>query len=135
MMRWMLRGKRVRGGESSDDGTRAVRPLDDLTSSLEDRGVSVEYAGALAARIEPRARKLSGAAREALVEGAAISWATHADAQAGVDQNMKEIKEVERLMGAFSGELSKLDEVLEVLAAYVKRMRTSNPDRETRTLH
>ena len=31
--------------------------------------------------------------------------------------------------------LSKLDEVLEVLAAYVRRMRTTTPSDETRTLH
>ena len=39
-------------------------------------------------------------------------------------------------MGAFTGELSKLDEVLEVLAAYVRRMRTSNGDSSAgQTLH
>ena len=50
---------------------------------------------------------------------------------------MRQIQELERLMSSFAGELSKLDESLEVLAAHLRRMRTQmdGPGRPGRTLH
>jgi len=59
----------------------------------------------------------------------------HQRAEEAAARNAKELKEVERLMGAFAGELTKLDEVVEVLAAYVRRMRSSTPRTIERVLH
>ena len=39
------------------------------------------------------------------------------------------LQEIERMMHAFAGELCKLDETLDVLSAYVRRMRTSSSSR------
>ena len=55
--------------------------------------------------------------------------------EARVERSLRDVREVERLLGAFSGELEKLDEVLEVLAAYAQRMRPQPAKRERRTLH
>ena len=53
----------------------------------------------------------------------------------GVKSPKCESEKVERLLGAFSGELEKLDEVLEVLAAYAQRMRAQPRRKSRHTLH
>ena len=52
-----------------------------------------------------------------------------------LSQNAADLQEIERLMGSFAGELTKLDEVLEVLAAYLRRMRTALPAGASTILH
>ena len=47
----------------------------------------------------------------------------------------REVKQLERLMVGCATELRKLDEVLEVLAAYVRRMRTSTDESGNQVLH
>ena len=47
----------------------------------------------------------------------------------------RELRQLERLMGWFATELRKLDEVLEVLAAYARRMRSSASDGGKQLLH
>ena len=42
---------------------------------------------------------------------------------------LRELSEIERLMSSFARELSKLDEVLSVLAAHVGRMRSNTSGR------
>ncbi len=54
---------------------------------------------------------------------------------AKVQRSARDVREVERLLGAFSGELEKLDEVLEVLSAYAHRMRSKPSKSPRRTLH
>jgi len=51
------------------------------------------------------------------------------------DRMQRELRQLERLMSGFGTEIRKLDEVLEVLAAYVRRMRSSIGDGEERLLH
>jgi hypothetical protein len=80
-------------------------------------------------------RKLGSGSASALILGATLTLGAQAEQQASVDRNLREVKEVERLLGAFSGELEKLDEVLEVLAAYAQRMRTKPTKTERRVLH
>jgi hypothetical protein len=95
-----------------------------ITSQLRERGVSDPDARGLAEQLVPDFERLGRAARASFLDGVAAGWYACAETRARLDQTVSEIKEVERLMGAFTGELSKLDEVVEVLAAYVRRMRT-----------
>ena len=129
-MRW---SRKRDGGRASAVATGATAGA--LALELETRGVPVAHSGPLAARLAPRLAELGAGSRAALIDGAVLAFAAQATASAGVSRGLHELQEVERLMRAFSGELSKLDEVLEVLAAYVRRMRTTTPSDEVRTLH
>ena len=70
----------------------------------------------------------------ALIRGAVLAMAAQSENQAHVERNLRDVREVERLLGAFTGELEKLDEVLEVLSAYAQRMRPQKPPGSNRRL-
>ena len=143
-MRWSL-WKAKNAGDScaasaceAGDALRArdACTRDEVSSSLQERGITSEDAGALADRLTPDVAERDRQGRGDYLDGVAMSWHALGDARGQLDGRLREIREVERLMGAFTGELSKLDEVLEVLAAYVRRMRSGNDSpREQRTLH
>lgn len=111
------------------------RRLEDWQARLVHEGVSEEWAPRLANRLEPLYRELGDGSAEALIRATVTSVDVQAEAHALVERNMRDVREVERLLGAFSGELEKLDEVLEVLAAYAQRMRTKPERRPPHTLH
>ena len=56
--------------------------------------------------------------------------------EAALERSMGDLREIQRLLGAFGDEMRKLDEALRVLSAYVQRMRTKSrvPER-SRTVH
>lgn len=112
-------------------------PRDCFVERLRERGVTDGDAADLARRLEADLQRRQPSARESYLDGVAATWHATRDTRAQLDRSLTDIKEVERLMGAFTGELSKLDEVLEVLAAYVRRMRTSNGGESSagQTLH
>ena len=129
---------------SGPPAEKAPDSIEEWEARLVDEGVSTEWAGQLAERLDPALRAFSdaapastdsGAAAEALIRGAAVAVEMQADVYADVERSMRDVKEVERLLGAFSGELEKLDEVLEVLAAYAQRMRNKPVRTPSRTLH
>lgn len=99
--------------------------LDEIRCALERRGVPATFSSALAERAAGQAAQLDGVAFDALLDGVGIAFALQQSTQDELTKNLRGLREVERMMGAFSGELSKLDEVLGVLAAYVRRMKTS----------
>jgi len=106
-----------------------------IRTDLESRGIASEHCDALSRRIEARLAAVGPDAYGSLLEGVAVAYGVQGEAGEQVDQSLRELQEIERLMGAFAGELSKLDEVLEVLAAYVRRMRTNSPVRDERLFH
>ena len=111
------------------------RRIEDWEARLVDEGVSEEWAPRLARRLEPLHKELGRGSADALVRATVSSVEVQAEAHAYVERNMRDVREVERLLGAFSGELEKLDEVLEVLAAYAQRMRTKPERNPPHTLH
>jgi hypothetical protein len=103
---------------------------------LAAAGVSTEWATRLAPGLAASQAELGRGSSSALIRGAALAVALQAESQAEAERNLRDVREVERLLGAFSGELEKLDEVLEVLAAYAQRMRPQAPaGTSRRTLH
>ena len=129
-MRWKWTDSR-RHPECSPAEGRADR----IRADLERRGLSPEAAERLGLRIEDRASEPGSSDYEALLDGIALVAATRADAESEMGEQLRDLKEIERLMSGFSQELSKLDEVLEVLAAHVRRMRVSSPTAGAPTLH
>jgi len=129
------RGNASEAGSRRRAAGRAV-PKEEVQSALEAHGISHEFSARLAEQLEPRIAKLDApAARAAMIEGVALALDLQQETNHDVARSLRGLKEVERMMGAFSGELSKLDEVLEVLAAYVRRMKTSGATDPSRTLH
>jgi hypothetical protein len=86
--------------------------------------VNSDWAIRLAPVLREQFSELGEGSAAGLIRGAVLASEVQAEVQAYVDRNMRDVREVERLLGAFSGELEKLDEVLEVLSAYAQRMRT-----------
>jgi len=137
-MRWVgWRREHTRGKQASERRT-ASSPMREceLQSELERRGVTGEDGRALSQRLEQALVGRSRAEATAMLDGIGISFSVQQETSQQLAETARGLKEMERIMGAFSGELSKLDEVLEVLAAYVRRMRTSgSTDAPVRTLH
>ena len=126
---------KARKRPASASSSTEPRGLEEWAKRLQQQGVSAEWAATLARRLEPMHRELGPGSAEAILRTAATTVDAQAEAHATVERNLRDVREVERLLGAFSGELEKLDEVLEVLAAYAQRMRTK-PNRKARhTLH
>lgn len=114
---------------------REPRTAADWEARLIEEGVSNEWASRIASQLVPAYTKLGRGSAAALLRGAALTVEAQAVEWAGVERSMRDVHEVERLLGAFSGELEKLDEVLEVLAAYAQRMRAKPNMPAGHTLH
>ena len=130
-------------GWKPEPGDRAARPdrgeqqdalRDGISADLQTRGVVAPAADALAGHL---ARQIDGRGdeRAALLDGVALGFRAQDAIAEQLARSAGELQEIERLMSSFAGELSKLDEVLEVLAAYLRRMRTASPTASTRVLH
>ena len=103
------------------------RQIAEWSRLIEAAGVSHEWAVRLAPTLAASQRELGRGTSPALIRGAALAMAVQLETQAVVERNLRDVREVERLLGAFTGELAKLDEVLEVLSAYAQRMRPQKP--------
>ena len=121
-------------GSADADPGAAIEPSV-LRRELERRGVPEEFSLALAERAAGYASSGGPAAVRAVVDGMSIAFEIERSTREQLTRNLRGLREVERMMGAFSGELSKLDEVLGVLAAYVRRMRSSGVAEPDCTLH
>ena len=141
-MQWNLiwrfwRGEPVVGTPERRTGRARAEPrtAEDWEARLIEAGVPDETAPEIAAQLAPAYVELGRGSAAALLRGATLTIEVQAGERADVERSVRDVREVERLLGAFSGELEKLDEVLEVLAAYAQRMR-NKPSRPTdRTLH
>ena len=94
------------------------------------RGVASALARPLAARIAPRAARLSDEDYTLFLDGVAA-------AHGGEDAHASEsgAVELQRLMQDFAAELKKLDEGLRLLSAYLLRIRDRTRREPSRTLH
>jgi hypothetical protein len=96
---------------------------DKIWADLEARGVARELCETLSASLDERHYRRSPEAYQALLDGVALACGVQTELDGDLLRNLRDLRETERLMGAFAQELSKLDEVLEVLAAHLRRMR------------
>jgi len=112
---------------SPERGRPDPRRVEEWEARLVAAGVASEWAVRLAPSLAESQRELGRGSSPALIRGAALAVALQAEGQAQAERSLRDVREVERLLGAFTGELEKLDEVLEVLAAYAQRMRPQKP--------
>jgi hypothetical protein len=107
----------------------------DIRSELERRGVGDGFARAVSEQLEPFAGELSAEHVEAVIAGVTLAWGVHRRSVESFRRTASDLEEVQRLLSNFAGELHKLDEALEMLAAYAARLRTQTGPSPTRTLH
>lgn len=107
-----------------------------IERDLERLGVTAALRDALCQRLEPIAAALSEDAYQAALAGIAAAHDVHRVGEAALERSMGDLREIQRLLGAFSDEMRKLDEALRVLSSYVQRIqsKTRAPERP-RTVH
>jgi hypothetical protein len=106
-----------------------------LSADLNALGVVGEAGDRIADAIVEQLRLTGPGGYEDLLAGVRFAHQARADVAADLATAQRELRQLERLMGGFATELRKLDEVLEVLAAYVRRMRTTVGDGSDPLLH
>lgn len=106
-----------------------------IRADLELRGLSPDVAARMSLCIEDRAASLTKEDYETLLDGVSLAAAAQEETAAEMAQHLNDLQEIERLMSGFSRELGKLDEVLEVMAVHVRKMRNNAPTTGERLLH
>lgn len=122
--------RKAKGGEYQEPRTTR-----DWEALLIEGGVSSKSVSRIAAQLSPAYTELGRGSAAALLRGVTLAMRAQAGEKVGGERSLRDVREVERLLGAFSGELEKLDEVLEVLAAYAQRMRSRPGRSDGHTLH
>ena len=92
-----------------------------MCEDLKARGVAPELCETLSACLDEDLTRHSPEAYQALLDGVVLACGVQTGVDRELTRNLRELRETERLMGAFANELSKLDEVLEVLAAHLNK--------------
>ena len=114
---------------------RVERKLDEIQADLVARGLDKTLARRLAQAIEKRAQALDAPRYQGVVAGIALAFTAQKRELEQLRKAADELGEMQRLLGSFTDELSKLDEALETLAAYVVRMKRPPPPVPKRVLH
>lgn len=91
-------------------------------------------ATAVSGRLAPHVDQLADSAYEGLLTGVATAYAVQKDGGGSPPKTHRDLAEMQQLMSDFGSELKKLDEALEVLSAYLVRMKTQAPA-GNRTVH
>lgn len=108
---------------------------DRISSDLQARGVVLPAADVLAGRVATDLEGEQDVDYARVLDGVALGFRAQSTLAEDLSRSATDLQEIERLMSSFAGELTKLDEVLEVLAAYLRRMRTASPGSGSRMLH
>lgn len=123
-MNMLFAGRTLRQMEAEEN---AAEQLDRVRCDLESRGITADLSAMIAVQLCQRKAnepgRLTPDQYEALIEGAALACGVRSNVERAPDSSAGQVREIERMMQAFAGELSKLDESLGVLSTYVRRMR------------
>jgi len=117
------RGRAGGGGRKAGRQGREPTPRERIAGELAELGVAEEAQPELSRRLEPLSRVLAAGAWEAALAGVALAHGLHREQEQALRRSVRDLGEVQRLLGAFAEEMGKLDEALAILTTYVKRMR------------
>jgi hypothetical protein len=106
-----------------------------IRSELGRRGISDEFARAIAQQLEPFAADLAAEQLDAVLSGVALAYGVHRRSIDAFRRTVTELEEVQVLLGSFGSELRKLDEAVEILAAYAARLRQHTTPPPPRSVH
>jgi hypothetical protein len=102
----------------------AVKRRSRIREDLESKGVAPEFSQPVAARLATIAPDFSSDEYSAVLDGVAAAYGVHRRDCEAARSASRDVDEIQRLMLGFAGELRKLEEGLQILSAYVHRMRT-----------
>ena len=117
------------------DATPGDGPREAIRRELEARGVAEGFARAAADALFPFAEDLEGDRWKAVLSGVTLAYGVHRRSIESFRKTAQDLEEVDRLLGSFGTELRKLDEALEILAAYVARLRVQTATPANRRVH
>ena len=100
------------------------RERERIRLDLERLGVADGLRDELSRRLEALSHNLSEDAYDAVLAGVALADALHREGAEARKRSTRELGEIQRLLGAFSEEMRKLEEALQILSTYVQRMRS-----------
>jgi hypothetical protein len=107
-----------------------------IRADLERLGVVGAACDELTRRLEALAPRLSPDSYEGALAGVALAHGLQRQTDQQIRRNVRDMREIERMLGAFSEELGKLDETIRLLAAYLERMREkTSPAPVPRVVH
>ena len=125
-MRWKSQLQDGQEGPQGQPGeVMAGDRVHEISADLQARGVDVATAEMLAAPLASQLERQCPDAYGPMLDGVALACRPQGEDSECVASRAGEFQEIERLMGSFSSELNKLDEVLQVLVAHLSRMRTT----------
>lgn len=113
------------GGAGRGRGAAVAR----LRAELTQLGVTASALEPLARRLAPMIGGLSDEAYAAALAGVALAHAVHGEQEGALRRSVRELAEIERLLGAFGEELCRLDEALRLLSREVRRDEAPAPPR------
>ncbi len=125
-----MRGKGV-GRRTFAIVAQSARRRSRIRADLESKGVAPEFSQPVADRLADIAPDFSSGEYEAVLDGVAAAYGVH---QRDFD-TAGDVNEIQRLMDGFTGELRKIEEGLQILSAYVQRMRTRATRSDAATFH
>ena len=127
---------RFRNRSAGSERAAETRERDRIALDLERLGVADGVRDELSRRLEALARNLSEDAYDAALAGVALAHALHREGEDALRKSVRDLHEVQRLLGAFSDEMRKLDDALQILSTYVRRMRSrTRPPERAKILH
>jgi hypothetical protein len=106
-----------------------------IRADLESRGVAPEFSQPVALRLESIASDLSPDEYAAVLNGVATAYGVHREDREGPRESASDVDEIQRLMQDFASELRKLEEGLQILSAYLCRMRNRAVREPSHTVH
>ena len=130
-----------RPGDDSSEGGVAFDEVEEeslrqrVCADLAKLGLLGDESKRIAEAVVEQLRLTGPGGYEDLLAGVRFSYQARVNVAADLSGMQSELRQLERLMGGFATELRKLDEVLEVLAAYVRRMRSSTDESGNEILH
>ena len=114
---------------------REAETRERIRADLERRGVGPAYSKVISSHLERVSEGLSPKAYEAVLASVVLAHGgRHAEAEPTAARP-HDLSELRRLMNGFAGELRKLDEAMQILSAYVRRIRKSARVAGGDTLH
>jgi hypothetical protein len=120
------------GSQGRPSGAAAVARVDQELAQL---GVAEPERSELARRLAPMICGLPDEAYAAALAGAALAVNVHRAQANALRRGLQDLREVERLLGAFGQELCRLDEALRMLAREMQRAEERPPALRSRMIH
>ena len=102
-----------------------------IRADLESKGIAPEFSEPVADRLAKIASAFSSTEYNAVLDGVAAAYGVHRQEHSAAN----DVKEIQRLMLNFTTELVKLEEGLQILSAFLQRMRGSASKGQGPTLH